>query len=324
MPKQVRPLYKWVSYTLAALGVQKGTSDSARRIRFSFSVVALDLHLDRPALEAIFHLPANDGSFKEEQRSFLAAQGARRPTVLLAFPPKTAGTFLRGAAVKATGGEVLRVCYAQGDRDAQPYLPTFLAYYAGAFCTGPMVAHVRMQAFPANTAFLEAFGIRPVVMLRSIPDMLASYWDMLEDGGSDLPMGINCTISPDFRTMPVEERTAFMIDIIAPWYAGYYATWCSYAQARPGGVCMLRYRDLLRDPAETLTQILAFSRLEQSAERCKHAIETMWAERHMHRFNEGTEGRGRDYFSAGQIARIEKLLSYYPGTASLRTELLGL
>jgi len=284
----------------------------------------LDLYLDRPALEAIFYLPGNDGAFREEQHRFLAAQGARRPAVLLAFPPKAAGTFLRGAAVKATGGEVLRVCYAQGDRDAQPYLPTFLAYYAGGFCTGPMVTHVHMQAFPANTAFLEAFGIRPIVMVRSIPDMLASYWDMLEDGGSDLPMGINCTIPPDFRTMPAEDRAAFMIEVVAPWYAGYYATWCAYADAHPGRVCMLRYRDFVREPAKTLAQLLAFARLERSAEQCSQEIETLWAERHLHRFNEGVEGRGRDYFSASQIERIGALLSYYPRTASLRSELLGL
>jgi hypothetical protein len=315
------PLYKWVSTTPAAASVPKRTSDLIRRF---FPVAALDLYLDRPALEAIFHLPGNDGSFREEQHRFLAAQGARRPAVMLAFPPKAAGTFLRAAAVKATGGEVLRVCYAQGDRDAQLYLPTFLAYYAGGFCTGPMVTHVHMQAFPANIAFLEAFGIRPIVMVRSIPDMLASYWDMLEDGGSDLPMGINCTIPPDFRTMPAEDRAAFMIDVIAPWYAGYYATWCAYAAAHPARLAILHYGDFVREPAQTLARLLAFSGLERSLEQCKQAIEAVWAERHLHRFSEGVLGRGRDYFSASQIQRIDKLLSYYPGTAALHAELMGL
>lgn len=284
----------------------------------------MDLHLDRAALEAIFNLPGNDGAFPQEQRSFLAAQGARRPAVFLAFPPKAAGTFLRAAAVKATGGDVLRVCYAQGDRDAQPYLPTFLAYYGGGFCAGPMVAHVHMQAFPANTAFLEAFGIRPVVMVRSIPDMLASYWDMLEDGGNGLPMGINCTIPPDFRVLPREQRAEFMIEIIAPWYAGFYATWSAYAAAHPGAVSMVRYAQLVDDGPGTLAGILRFSGLDVPAEQCRQAIDAVWAERHMHRFNEGVKGRGHDYFSALQIERIDRLLSFYPSTASMHAELLGL
>lgn len=285
------------------------------------AVAALELYLDRQALEAVFHLPGNDGAYADEQRAFLASQGGRRPSVFLAFPPKAAGTFLRAAAVRATGGEVLRICYAQGDRDAQPYLPTFLAYYAGGYCEGPMVTHVHMQAFPANTAFLEAFGIRPVIMLRSIPDMLASYWDMLEEGG-DLPMGLNCTIPPDFRVMSAEQRADFMIEIIAPWYVGYYATWSCYAEAHPSAALMLRYSDFLRAPAECLTQILEFSGLGRTIEECDAAIQAVWPQRHLHRFNEGREGRGRDYFSAAQIAQIGKMLAYYPSAAARADELL--
>jgi hypothetical protein len=283
----------------------------------------LDLFLDSGALEAIFEVPANDGTCGEAQRAFFAKQGARRPSVFLTFPPKAAGTFLRAAAVKATGGEVLRVCYAQGDRDAQPYLPTFLAYYAGGYCEGPMVTHVHMQAFPANTAFLGAFGIRPVLMVRSIPDMLASYWDMLEDGGSSLPMGINCTIPPDFRIMPAAERAEFMLEIIAPWYVGYYATWSCHAAAHPGETCMLRYGDLLRDPIQMLARILEFSGIDAPPEQCRQALDAVSPEKHLLRFSVGVEGRGREYFSAAQIERIGRMLAYYPATASLRDELLA-
>lgn len=286
----------------------------------------LDTFLDRETLETIFHFPNNDGSYGEEQRSFLATQGARRPIVFLAFPPKAAGTFLRGAAATAARGQVLRVCYAQGDRDAQPYLPTFLAYYAGGFCRGPLITHVHMQAFPANTLFLEAFGIRPVVMVRSIPDMLASYWDMLDDadGGSSLPMGLNCTIPPGFRAMPAEERAKIMIDIIAPWYVGYYATWSRYAQANPGAVRLLHYSDFVRDPAGTLMQILDASGLAATRDQCQQAIDEVWAERFLHRYSEGVEGRGGDYFSTAQTGHIDRMLSYYPSTMPLRSKLLGL
>jgi hypothetical protein len=283
----------------------------------------LNLHLDSSVLEAIFRVPENDGTYPQSVRDILAAQGARRRSVFLAFPPKAAGTFLRAAAVEATGGEVLRVCYAQGDRDGQPYLPTFLAYYAGGFCEGPMVTHLHMQAFPANIAFLEALDIRPVVMLRSIPDMLASYWDMLEEGDIGWPMGVNFTVPPDFRIMPPQQRAEFMIEIVAPWYVGYYATWSCYAQASPDSVCMLRYSDFLRQPAETLEQILRFSGMERSLEECRAAIATVWVQRYEHRFSEGVEGRARDYFSPQQVAHIGRMLSYYPSTAPMTAELLG-
>jgi hypothetical protein len=152
----------------------------------------------------------------------------------------------------------------------------------GGFCSGPMVAHLHMQAFPANVAFIEAFGIRPVIMVRSIPDMLASYWDMLEQGGSGLPMGINCTIPDDFGTMSRSRRADFMIDVVAPWYAGYYATRGAYDAANPGQACILQYSDFVKRPAEVLLQLLEASGLPCSAALVREAIETTWSQRHHH------------------------------------------
>lgn len=283
----------------------------------------MSISLDRTAREALFELPDNDGAFPTELRAYLGALGEKRPAILLAFPPKAAGTFLRAAAIKATDGELLRVVYAQGSRDAQPYLPTFIAYYLGGFCTGPLVTHVHMQAFAPNTSFLEAFGIRPVIMLRSIPDMLASYWDMLERS-SALHQGINCTIPPDFRTMPAGRKADFLIDVIGPWYAGYYATWLDYAAREPGRVCILTYSDFVQQPAETLETLLHHAGVPRSREECQTAIDATWKNRNDHRFNEGTEGRSHRYFAVPHFERIGKMLSYYPSTTLQRAELIGL
>ena len=99
---------------------------------------------------------------------------------MLAFAPKAAGTFFRTAIIHAIDGKIVRVTQASGGRDATPYLPTFVMYYSGGVTDNTLVAHIHMLALPANIHFLEAFDIRPIIMKRSIPDMLASYWDMLE------------------------------------------------------------------------------------------------------------------------------------------------
>ena len=67
----------------------------------------------------------------------------------------------------------MRTVHAQGGRDASFYLPTFLMYYAGGFPARPLVTHVHMQALPANRHFIEALDLKPVIMMRAIPDMLA-------------------------------------------------------------------------------------------------------------------------------------------------------
>jgi hypothetical protein len=283
----------------------------------------MDISLDQAALAAMFDLPDNDGAFPEAQRTYLGALGAKRPAILLAFPPKAAGTFLRAAAIKATNGELLRVVYAQGSRDAQLYVPTLVAYYLGGYCAGPLVTHVHLQAFPPNVSILEAFNIRPAIMIRSIPDMLASYWDMLER--SNAPnQGINCTIPVDFRQMPADRKADFMIDVVGPWYAGYYATWLDYAQRRPGRLCALTYSDFLEHPATTLAAILQHAGVPRSQAKCQAAIDTVWKERNDHRFNEGIEGRSHKYFSVSHFERIGRMLSYYPSTAINRAELIGL
>jgi len=283
----------------------------------------MQISLDRRATEALFDLPDNDGACSPDQLAYFRELGARRPAIVMAFPPKAAGTFLRTAVVRATGGDVLRLVYAQGSRDAQLYLPTLVAYYMGGFCPGPLVAHIHMQAFPPNLSLLEALGIRPIIMVRSIADMLASYWDMLE--GSTAPnQGINCTIPADFRELDHGRKADFMVDVIAPWYAGYYATWLDYAARSRGRVCVLDYAGFLESPAEMLMHMLDHAGIPKTLSQCQDAIQSAWNERIYLRFNRGVTGRSLQYFSFTQLGRIGKLLSYYPSTLPYRAELIGL
>ena len=124
-----------------------------------FHLVA-DFHaafLDPEANSAAFSQPNHDGSFPPDFDAYLNELGQTRPpSVLLAFAPKAAGTYLRSAAIAAVGGQLVRTVHAQGGCDASFYLPTFLMYYAGGFPAEPLVTHVHMQALPANRHFIEA------------------------------------------------------------------------------------------------------------------------------------------------------------------------
>ena len=278
-------------------------------------------HLDENAIRAAFAQPAHDGSFPSAFRDYLQGLSRERPSVLLAFPPKAAGTFLRSAAIAATGGQLVRVVHAQGGRDAQLYLPVFLAYFRGALGAGPLVAHVHLQALPANRHFLEALELRPAIMVRSICDMLASYRDMLETDPVARGEGLNCTIPPAFLDWSPRDKGDFLIDVLGPWYAGYYATWLDYAR-HDQRVCVLAYDDFLKHPAQVLARILMRAGVERPAAVCEAAIARTWRERCEHRFNRGEARRGLRYFSPAQLARLERLLSYYPQLDAHRSALL--
>jgi hypothetical protein len=268
--------------------------------------------LDPTAITAAFAQPDNDGSFAGAFGDYLAELGSRRPALIFAFPPKAAGTFLRTAAIVAVDGQLIRIVHAQGGRDAQPYLPLLISYYAGGMGEKTLVTHVHMQALQANRRLLEAFDLKPVTMLRSIPDMLASYWDMLETDDTALADGLNCHFPANFRSLPHGQKAELLVDVLAPWYVGYYATWIAYAEESPRRVCVLDYDDFLQAPDITLETALMHARLPRTRAICRAAIDEVWQEKDQFRFNRGEAARGGDYFSAQQIARIRRMLSHYP------------
>lgn len=278
--------------------------------------------IDSRAIDAAFAQPDSDGNFTGVFADYLRGLGMKRPVLFFAFAPKAAGTFLRSAAIEAVGGQLVRVVHAQGGRDAQPYMPVFLNYFLGGLCDGPLVAHAHMQALPANRHFLEAFGIKPIIMLRSIPDMLASYWDMLDASAQARADGLNCPIPDGFVSFSAEQKGDFIIDMIAPWYVHYFATWRDYARERPDDVCVLRYGDMVADPAHVLETALDHAELTRSRFVCQAALDGAWKDRTSLRFNKGTAGRGRDYFSDAQRERVAHMLDYHAVLRDWRDELL--
>ena len=278
---------------------------------------------DQTAIAAAFAQPDPDGRFSGAFGTYLKRLGAQRKAILFVFPPKAAGTFLRTAAIAACDGQLLRIVHAQGGRDAQPYLPLLVDYFTGGLTSKTLVSHIHMQALPANRYILEAFGIRPIIMLRSIPDMLASYWDMLDSDALARQDGLNCYIPQNFPELSKEQKAEFCIDMLAPWYAGFYATWLEYASIAPKTVLLLQYTQMRADPVGTLAQALNHAGIEVSDARCRQAADEAWNERHALRFNKGEAGRGQVYFSDRHRRRLERLLSYYPLLAPWHAQLMG-
>ena len=282
----------------------------------------MDVVLDQRAIQALFELPDREGVFPASVKNYLLDLGRRRPAVVLAFAPKVAGTFLRSAVIRASGGDLVRIVHAQGGRDAQPYLPTLIGYFGGGVTAGPLVAHVHLQAFGANMRLFEAFDIRPIIMIRSVPDMLASYWDMLDSEIGALSQGLNCAIPEAWPTLATEQKADFLVDIIGPWYASYFGTWLEYARQNDERVCVLTFPDFLRDPVTTVWKILKHARIQASRVTCQRAIDATWKERHQLRYNEGKQGRGPRYFGHQRIERLTRMISFYPSTQTRMSALL--
>jgi hypothetical protein len=211
--------------------------------------------------------------------------------------------------------------HAQGGRDASFDLPTFLLYYAGGYPARPLVTHVHMQALPANRHVMAALGLKPVIMVGAIPDMLASYADMLEADPAFPDNWLNIRVPENYATLGAEQKGDFLIDMMAPWYASYFATWMEYA-AQSADVLVLQYDEFRRDPAATLMRLLAHSGMPRSRVHCQVALDGVWEERDSFRYKQGVSGRGRTRFTPQQIVRLERQLDFYPGLAGMKAALI--
>lgn len=281
----------------------------------------MGIPFDGEAIQAAFAQPACDGSFGPDFAAYLNELGRTRPSVVLAFAPKAAGTYLRSAAVDACGGQLVRTVHAQGGRDANIYLPAFLNYFAHGFPARTLVTHVHMQALPANVALIEALDLQPVIMLRPIPDMLASYWDMLDGDHLSPDNWINLQVPPHFAAMDRDEKADFLIQMVAPWYVSYFATWLDYARREPRRVLVLDYDAFRADPAAALRTLLAHSRIARSLGDCRAALDALWQDRAQYRFNRGVAGRGAERFGPARIARLRRQLAFYPGLTAFAERL---
>jgi hypothetical protein len=267
-------------------------------------------YLAPDAVAALFASPRIDGAFEDGLLGVARALGHRRPLVLLPFAPRCAGTFLRTAAIEAIGGQLMRFVHAEGGRDASLYLPWLIAYFSGALTPDIAVTHVHMPAAAANRHLIDAFDLHPCVMRRSIPDSLSSLLAMIEDD-PDVPIGFSFLKPPGFADMAATRRADVLIDLMGPWYAQFYASWKAYAEDTPERVLLADYSDFCEAPADVLEQVLAHARAPQPFRTCTAAIAAVWAEREKFRCNRGVPHHRAAPFSAAQLVRLERFVSYY-------------
>ena len=76
------------------------------------------------------------------------------------------------------------------------------------------MTHAHMVAYPSNIELLNLFGVKPVVMVRNVADMLRSFDDMVEtegrDGDGNYNPSLLCGVYSDdslLRMSPTERRS---------------------------------------------------------------------------------------------------------------------
>ena len=278
------------------------------------------LQLGQSGLQFLFAQPNIHGEFPPEIVEQIRRLRQNRLYVFLVFPPKCGGTFIRDVVgrISGAGPDPVRPGHALGGRDVSPYLPLLTAQMLSP--TGPeaFMTHAHMVGHYSNIQLLSLFGIKPVVMKRSIPDMLCSFADMVETEGLDSSGSYNwsllCGVHTDssFVQLDVDARVDFLVYHQAPWYIQFYASWLRADRNKLLPVHWTTYDAFRADPVPTIAGVLDFYGLSDRAAAIPGVIAQTQAGKNGLRFNKGESGRGMALLKPRHIRHLHLLAAGYP------------
>lgn len=221
--------------------------------------------------------------------------------IFIACMPKSGSTFLKMAFIALTGWREELLTYAYMQNEGDLYLP-----HLHAVARQDTVTQLHCRATTPNVQMMQAFGIRPVVLMRNLFDAIVSYTDFFDGGAT-----VNTFFAGRWGSLSRERRIDLVIDNFVPWYTAFFASWADVKSKKQLDCHFLRYEDMIADKSKTIERLSKFYHLDKSPEECATAHRRVEAEKDMIRFNKGKAGRG-DELSDKQKARIRELAGYYP------------
>jgi tetratricopeptide (TPR) repeat protein len=224
--------------------------------------------------------------------------------VFIACVPKSASTFLKNVLVDLTGYKNIFSVYSSWQTEQELYLPTVMEY-----ADQNTVTQQHCRASEANIQMMQAFGIRPVVLVRNVFDAVISLADFYRQGAY-----FNSYFRADFLTLGEEKQVDLLIDNIVPWYLQFVASWSLAEKEDRLEIYWLSYEDLIRNKVKSIEQLLEFYGLGAAGSAVERLIAATEAKSNKNRFNIGVAGRGKTGLTNKQKERIIALTEYHPAT----------
>ena len=224
--------------------------------------------------------------------------------IFIACVPKSASTFLKNLLINLTGYRDLFSVYAAGQTEHEIYLPTLRE--SAQLNT---VTQQHCRASDANVHLMQAFGIRPVVLVRNIFDSVMSLLDFYNKGAFQTSY-----FRGDWPTLDEETKIDLLIENVIPWYFQFVASWDLVEKQKRLQIHWLTYEQLVADKPSSILNVLEFYGLGAPRRGVEQRIREIESEGLKNRFNKGVAGRGRSGLSDLQKEKISRLTRYNPST----------
>lgn len=224
--------------------------------------------------------------------------------IFVACVPKSGSTFLKNVLLKITGYRDAFVAYTPAQFEQDLYLPAVVNT-----AHADTVTQQHARATDANIQLMQAFEIRPVVLVRNVFDAVISLLDFY-DGGAFA----NTFFREDYQALDDTTRIDLLIDNLVPWYFQFVASWSLVEKRYQLDVFWLSYEELIKNKPASVTKVLKFYGLGAPQRGIEQVIREMESEKRRTRFNKGITGRGKTKLSESQMNRIRSYARYFPTT----------
>ncbi len=225
--------------------------------------------------------------------------------IFVTCTPKSGSTFLKNVLVAVTGFKDVFSVFAALQNEHELDLPQFVK-----FGISNKVTQQHARASEANIQMLQAFGVRPIVLVRNIFDSAASLLDFYTKG---------FTFSTyfdkeEFLAFDDAQKIDLLIEFAIPWYFQFVASWQRAEKEGRLEMLWLTYEEMIKDKVSTVEKILEFNGLDAPREIINAKIAEIESDGEKNRFNKGVSGRGKIVLSDAQKTRIKNLARHFPST----------
>jgi hypothetical protein len=258
-------------------------------------------------LYAVVNAAVGNGLAPEGEVDF-AKERASKPLIVVAGAPKAGSTFLVNTLIRITGLRWFRLCAAYSTNEHDLYLPA-LCLMNRYGC----VSQLHMKGTFHNAALMRTFGIRPIILVRRIEDIVVSLQHDLREKCQRGSLGTGRSgysfVWQDQSTQELsDERLLDMIiDLAVPWFVNFYVSWYRLCEQGAVDALWVTYEELFGDKEKTVRSVLDFLGLRYTAD-----IDPGILSRKYRTFRDGRVGQGALTLTAEQQRRLRERFSYYP------------
>jgi hypothetical protein len=221
----------------------------------------------------------------------------------LVAAPKSGSTWLTNMLVELLGWQPHMLVAVWDRREQEVDLRRMLEFPEADLFS--IQQHCRFSG--PTRDFVRKFRVRVVLQGRNLWDCIVSLRDHFLRESVATPV---CYVDDSFRGLAPERQLDWVIDLAAPWYFNFYASWYAGRSAGEVDFLWIDYESLCRDVPGQLRRIADYLGVDRSDAEIESAIARSAGK--PTRFNVGRTGRGQESLTADQKARIARLRSYYP------------